>query len=105
GDGEPPFHARPGTPSVNGLSSALKASNPTSINTQNADGATNPFRLSRAQASTADQDHDYTPEQQAMHLGLMDLFPLYTGSGGTGRGAGPAGPAAGPAPPTHPAPA
>ena len=58
-------------------------------NPQNADGATNPFRLSRAQASTADQDHDYTPEQQAMHLGLMDLFPLYTGAGGTGSGAPP----------------
>jgi phospholipase C len=87
--GEPAFHARPGTPNVNGLSSAMLAANPTSLNTQNADGATNPFRLSRAEASTADQDHDYTPEQQAMHLGLMDLFPLYTGTGGTANGAPP----------------
>jgi len=87
--GEPEFHAKPGTPNVNGLSSALLSANPSSTNTQNADGATNPFRLSRAQASTADQDHDYTPEQQAMHLGLMDLFPLYTGVGGTGSGAPP----------------
>jgi phospholipase C len=87
--GEPPFHAKPGTPSVNGLSSALLTANPTSTNSQNAGGATNPFRLSRAQASTADQDHDYTPEQQAMHLGLMDLFPLYTGTGGTANGAPP----------------
>ncbi len=67
----------------------MLANSPTAINPQNADGATNPFRLSRAQASTADQDHDYTPEQQAMHLGLMDLFPLYTGAGGTGSGAPP----------------
>ena len=88
-DGEPAFHARPGTPSVNGLSSALRSANPTSTNPLNADGATNPFRLSHAQASTADQDHDYTPEQQAMHFGLMDLFPLYTGVGGTGSGSPP----------------
>jgi phospholipase C len=87
--GEPPFHARPGTPSVNGLSGALRNANPTGTNAQNADGMTSPFRLSRAQASTADQDHDYTPEQQAMHFGLMDLFPLYTGAGGTGSGAPP----------------
>jgi len=86
---EPPFHAKPDTPSVNGLSSALLSMSPTASNPQNADGATNPFRLSRANASTADQDHDYTPEQQAMHLGLMDLFPLYTGTGGTGNGSPP----------------
>ena len=42
----------------------------------NGAGATNPFRLDRSQAATADQDHDYTPEQQAFHGGLMDLFPL-----------------------------
>ncbi len=29
-----------------------------------------------------DQDHDYTPEQQAFHGGLMDLFPKYTGTPG-----------------------
>jgi len=87
--GEPPFHAKAGTPSVNGLSGALLSNSPTAANPQNADGATNPFRLSRAEASTADQDHDYTPEQQAMHFGLMDLFPLYTGAGGTGSGGPP----------------
>ncbi len=48
----------------------------------NGDGATNPFRLDRSQAATADQDHDYTPEQQAFHGGLMDLFPKYTGTPG-----------------------
>ncbi len=87
--GEPPFHARSGTPSVNGLTSALLTNSPTASNTLNADGATNPFRLSRAEASTADQDHDYTPEQQALHMGLMDLFPLYTGAGGTANGSPP----------------
>ena len=87
--GEPPFHARPGTPTVNGLGSALMTANPTHSNTQNGDGASNPFRLSRAEASTADQDHDYTPEQQAMHLGLVDLYPAFTGAGGTANGSPP----------------
>src|SRR6202167_5966392 len=63
--GEPPFFAQPGTPTVNGLSTALLTINGNSLNTGNAAGAANPFRLSHAQASTADQDHDYTPEQQA----------------------------------------
>ena len=34
----------------------------------------------RSQAATADQDHDYTPEQLAFDSGLMDLFPVYTGA-------------------------
>jgi phospholipase C len=29
-----------------------------------------------------DQDHDYTPEQQAFHAGLMDSFPEFTGTPG-----------------------
>ena len=88
--GENPFFARPGTPTVNGLNSALLTHNP-NLNPANLAGTTNPFRLNPAQASTNDQDHNYTPEQQAFHEGLMDLFPLYTGAGGTavlGPGAG-----------------
>ncbi|MFZ0637462.1 MAG: alkaline phosphatase family protein [Candidatus Acidiferrales bacterium] len=84
--GEPPFYPAPGTPSVNGLSPALLTINPNLLNTANAAGATNPFRLSPSQASTADQDHDYMPEQQAFDLGLMDLFPEFTGAGGTANG-------------------
>jgi phospholipase C len=83
--GENPFWAAPGTPSVNGYGPALLNHNP-NLNGANGTGATNPFRLSPAQASTADQDHDYTPEQQAFDGGQMDLFPLYTGSGGTAAG-------------------
>ena len=41
----------------------------------NGAGATNPFRLDRSEAATADQDHDYTPEQLAFDHGLMDCFP------------------------------
>jgi phospholipase C len=84
--GDRSFVALPDTPSVNGLSAALLNNNPTATNSANGAGATNPFRLGPAEASTADQDHDYGPEQQAVHSGLMDAFPLYTGAGGTALG-------------------
>jgi phospholipase C len=77
--GEPRFQAAPGTPAVNGLSAALVTNNP-NLNPANVAGAINPFRLDRSQAATADQDHNYTPEQKAFHAGLMDLFPLSVGT-------------------------
>jgi phospholipase C len=78
--GEPAFHAKPDTPAVNGLTKTLLEHNPNFINTQvNGKDATAPFRLSRAQAATADENHDYTAEQRAFHAGLMDSFPRYTG--------------------------
>lgn len=80
---EPRFVAAPNTPTVNGYTDALLFSNPNFLNTAgNGNGASNPFRLDRSQAATADQDHDYTPEQQAFHGGLMDSFPQYTGTPG-----------------------
>ena len=79
--GEPGFHARPGTPTVNGLTNALLNNNP-NLNPANGTGATNPFRLDRTQAVTADQNHDYTAEQQADDMGAMDLFPEFAGSAG-----------------------
>ena len=79
--GEPSFHARRGTPTVNGYTSALLNNNP-NLNPANGTGATNPFRLDRSQAVTADQDHDYLAEQQAFDAGLMDLFPEFTGTAG-----------------------
>jgi phospholipase C len=84
--GENSFFAEPGTPSVNGHGPALLSRNP-NLNPANATGATNPFRLSPAQANTNDQDHNYTPEQQAFDAGLMDLFPKFTGAGGNALGA------------------
>jgi phospholipase C len=63
--GEPEFHALPGTPGVNGLSNGLLADNP------NLD---NPKRLGRAEALTCDQNHSYTPEQEAFDGGLMNEF-------------------------------
>jgi len=78
--GEPQFHAFPGTPTVNGLTSTLLNFNP-NLNPANGSGAGNPFRLDRSQAVTSDQDHDYTAEQLAFDAGLLDLFPLNTGYG------------------------
>jgi phospholipase C len=65
-----PFHAQPGTPSVNGLTPALLTRGPNSAN---------PQRLTPAQALTCDQDHAYTAEQKAMDGGLMDKFVEETG--------------------------
>lgn len=85
--GEPSFTAASGTPSVDGLSGTLLTNNPNYTNTANGAGAVNPFRLDRSQASTADQNHGYTAEQQAYDDGKADLFPKYTGKGTSG-GAG-----------------
>jgi phospholipase C len=63
GRGEVPFHASPGTPTVNGLSGVLLSRNPNS---------TNPFRLDRANAVTCDMDHAYSAEQKAYHGGLVN---------------------------------
>jgi len=86
--GEPPFSALPGTPEVNNLVTArLLYKNPNDTNTANGANAADPFRLDRTQASTADQNHGYTAEQQAYDDGRADLFPEYTGHGTSG-GAG-----------------
>src|SRR5580693_4243609 len=93
--GEPNFKAAKKTPAVNNLSAnALPTSNPNLLsdnpnktNIANGAGATNPFRLDRTQANTADQNHGYTPEQSAYDNGKLDLFPADTGSGSAG-GAG-----------------
>ncbi|MGA7382856.1 MAG: alkaline phosphatase family protein [Terriglobales bacterium] len=79
--GEPKFTARLGTPTVNGFSNALLNNNP-NLNPANGTGATNPFRLDRSQSVTADQNHDYTAEQQSFDMGAMDLFPEYVGTPG-----------------------
>ena len=63
------FTAKPGTPSVNGLTSALLTSNPNSYN---------PQRLTPGEALTCDQNHGYKAEQQAYDGGKMDKFVQYT---------------------------
>jgi phospholipase C len=72
------FTAVAGTPIPNNLTT-LPAVNP-NLNSANGAGASNPFRLDPAQAATADQDHDYGPEQMAFDNGKMDLFPLSVGT-------------------------
>jgi phospholipase C len=71
--GEPFFEAAPGTPAVNGLLSgpAAPPNNPT-LNAAGT-GTVQPFRLGRNQATTCDEDHNYTDEQAAYHAGQMDL--------------------------------
>jgi len=87
--GESPFAAFPDTPPVDGLSQQLLWDNPNAGNPGNGAGATNPFRLSPANATTADQNHGYKAEQLAFHAGAMDLFPLSVGAAdGPGVGHG-----------------
>jgi phospholipase C len=63
--GQPAFHARRDTPSVNGLTPTLIERNPNS---------SKPFRIDRTESFTCDQDHEYTAEQKARNGGLMDQF-------------------------------
>jgi phospholipase C len=88
--GEPAFQAASGTPTnINNLSAnpSLLTSNP-NLNPANGTAASNPFRLDRTQANTADQNHGYTPEQQAYDGGKNDLFPLDVGQGSSGGAGG-----------------
>jgi phospholipase C len=73
--GEPYFFTRGGSPTVNGLSQGLLERNPS---TDKAGNFYQPVRLDISQNYTCDQDHDYTPEQQAFDSGLMDKFPEFT---------------------------
>jgi len=73
--GETPFHALPGTPTVNGLTAGLLEHNPNSAP---------PVRLDRAHAATCDQDHEYAAEQRAFDHGQMDRFVENTGDGESG---------------------
>ena len=87
--GEPKFLARKDTQTdIDTLNHGnLLTENPNFTNPQNGAGAANPFRLDVTQVATADQNHSYTPEQQAEDNGAADLFPLFTGHGTPG-GAG-----------------
>jgi phospholipase C len=98
-DGEPAFKPAKGTQTdINNFLSnpSLLDNNPNlnqansgiSPNNQEASVASNPFRLDRTQASTSDQDHGYTPEQEAYDGGKNDLFPLDVGQGSSGGAGG-----------------
>jgi phospholipase C len=87
--GEPRFTRSANTPNVNGLNGALLRMNPNLVNNANGAGASNPFRLDRSQNLTADQNHDYGPEQQSFDFGLMDAFPEFVGVAGPPPGTPP----------------
>src|SRR5580692_273546 len=69
-----PFHARPGTPYVNGLYSSITKTGPTGPLLTSNPNQYNPQRLTHSQALTCDQNHGYTPEQQAEDNANMDMF-------------------------------
>ena len=71
--GEPVFKAAEDTPAVDGLLTgpAAPPNNPTLA--AFGPGTVQPFRLGRNQATTCDEDHNYTDEQAAYHAGQMDL--------------------------------
>src|SRR5579862_8815389 len=76
GQGGSPFYAKRGTPTVNGLTTALLTSNPNGVN---------PQRLSPSNVNdvlTCDQDHNYTDEQTAFDNGKMDKFVSAVGTDG-----------------------
>lgn len=84
--GQATFTAAADTPTnIDNYTSELLSNNPNlnpANNDKNGVGASNPFRLDRSQALTADQDHSYGPEQMAFDNGAMDLFPKSVGKGG-----------------------
>ena len=87
------FHAKRGTPTVNGLYSKITPSGPVGPLLTSNPNLFNPTRLTHSQALTCDQDHGYTPEQKAVNGGKMDMFvqntntPACTGTPTTPYGA------------------
>jgi phospholipase C len=75
-----PFHAKPGTPTVNGLYSSITSSGPVGPLLTKNPNLYNPTRLTPSQAATCDQDHGYTPEQKAVNGGKMNKFVQNTES-------------------------
>ena len=76
-----PFTAKPGTPTVNGLYSKItKKSGPIGPLLTDNPNLYNPQRLTHSEALTSDQNHSYTPEQQAEDNGKMDMFVQKTQS-------------------------
>ena len=75
-----PFHAKAGTPKVNGLYTKITSSGPVGPLLTSNPNLHNPTRLTPAEALTCDQNHDYTPEQKAVNGGKMNKFVQNTES-------------------------
>ncbi len=75
-----PFHAKPGTPAVNGLYTKITKSGPVGPLLTANPNLFNPQRLTPTMALTSDQNHGYLAEQKAMDNGKMDKFVQFTQS-------------------------
>jgi phospholipase C len=75
------FKAKPGTPAVNGLYTKVTKGGPAGPLLTSNPNEYNPQRLTPSQALTCDQNHSYTPEQDAVDNGKMDKFVQYTQQG------------------------
>jgi phospholipase C len=82
------FIPSPGTPSGNGLSSALLASNPNSAQPKRLDSSPTGLPGGPGGQLTCDQNHNYSSEQEAANGGQMNKFPEAVG---TGSGKAPGG--------------
>jgi phospholipase C len=74
------FTAKRGTPTVNGLYTKITKKGPVGPLLTANPNSYNPTRLTHSQALTCDQNHGYTPEQQAVNGGKMDKFVQFTES-------------------------
>jgi phospholipase C len=74
------FVAKPGTPTVNGLYSAITSSGPIGPLLTDNPNEYNPHRLTYSQALTSDQSHDYVAEQKADDDNKQDAFVQNTES-------------------------
>ena len=68
------FHAKRGTPTVNGLYTKITPKGPAGPLLTSNPNLFNPARLTHSQALTCDQNHGYTAEQKAVNNGKMDQF-------------------------------
>jgi phospholipase C len=75
-----PFHAKPGTATVNGLYSKLTPNGVSGPLLTSNPNEYNPQRLDPSEAWTSDQNHAYTAEQDAYDGGRQDKFVQYTES-------------------------
>jgi len=83
-----PFVAKPGTPAVNGLYSAITPSGPVGPLLTDNPNEYNPTRLTPSEGLTSDQNHDDVPEQLADDNNRQDAFVQNTESS-SANGCGP----------------
>jgi phospholipase C len=75
-----PFHAKKGTPDVNGLYTSITSSGPAGPLLTSNPNEFNPQRLTHSQALTCSQNHSYLPEQEANDNGAEDKYVQFTES-------------------------